>query len=133
MFILLVLSIRSGPLAVSGCPGPDQGPAHDDLGGVHDQPEQQHHAPQHGEGLAQHLGLALRGPCASYSLCIHAHIIIISVSDCDVPSRINAMRSGARRKSVRHEEEMQHRSTIAWNTCRGPAETPMDMFVTMLI
>ena len=76
LYCLLVSSIRSGPLAVSGRPGPDQGPAHDDLRGVHDQPEQQHHAPQHGEGLAQHLGLALRGPCASYFLRIRPTLAI---------------------------------------------------------
>ena len=114
---------------MSGRPGPDQGPAHDDLRGVHDQPEQQHHAPQHGEGLAQHLGLALRGPCASYFLRNHAHNISVGVV---VPSRINAMRSGERRKSVRHEEEMQQRRTIAWNTCRGPADMPLDIFVTIV-
>ena len=50
-----------------------------------------------------------------------ASTLIILVLVLVVPSRINAMRSGERRKSVRHEEEMQQRRTIAWNTCRGPA------------
>ena len=44
----------SGPLAVSGGPGLHQGPAHDDLRQVDDQTEEEEHAPQHGEGLAEH-------------------------------------------------------------------------------
>ena len=65
----------------------------------------------------------------------YATTLIILVSVSDVPSRMKAMRSGERRKSVRHEEEMQQRRTIAWNTCRGPADAdmPIDMFVIILV
>ena len=62
----------------------------------------------------------------------YATTLIILVSVSDVPSRMKAMRSGERRKSVRHEEEMQQRRTIAWNTCRGPADMPLDIFVTIV-
>ena len=39
---------------MSGGPGLDQGPAHDDLHQVDDQTEQEEHTPQHREGLAEH-------------------------------------------------------------------------------
>ena len=44
----------SGLLAMSGGPGLDQGPAHDDLRQVNYQTEQKEHTPKHGEGLAKH-------------------------------------------------------------------------------
>ena len=44
----------SGLLAMSGGPGLDQGPAHDDLRHVNDQTKQEEHTPQHREGLAEH-------------------------------------------------------------------------------